>query len=739
MIFILLLTYSAALTFSYFFPIGLVTEWYDFYAYLDVHGAIPYIDVREGYPPLGFLIYMPLYYVFRGDRAAFFTGFRALNGALLVGTLFSLYLVSASVSGERKAWRLALSYAVLPSVVIANAYSNDVVALLPAGLALYMIVKRRAVLAGVLLGLATLGKGFPILLLIPALIAFTEGRDRLKLVAATAITLASASLPFLLTNPFTYISTFTHHGSRGPWETVWALIDGYYSHGGFLHPYFDKFFYHQNLLKMYDASPYDHAIYAWRFSFLPDLLTVGQVTLLLALSLAYLKRRGQVISLSGLLYVAYMLFFKGYSTQFSPSTQFYILLAAPSNALIFLLPMESSQIMQMLSWNAQSMAPELLRNEHLPLLVSAILLRSIVFTSLVARALWNARIRLGDLSSSIRGFLPNLRLLRDRGLVALISATVLLAAASSSMLYGYMADSTSFRSFDGRLSVTPSEWQSVRIDGLEVGDQVMVRLTTKTWIDAKVAFDGSMTEVERGVVNPYSLKGSFNETMLFFVARSDSASLMLRMKHPSIPFRVTDGLESDLDINMSRDDSALLLELHDRGMDGRASLFRIAYPYEAYVGEDFSLRLRYHIIEGNVSDVLLDVFDDADEWLYTFQAAEGFVLKPGTKDIFGYSNLRNDHISLVGIVILLGDGSSATFRLEELGIGGSKSSSVKFYAEDSEEIGYRVFVERDFKPSAQYVSALTLSVALSLVTVYYLYRRVEGRSGDEGRGRSSLA
>ena len=60
-LYLLLLGYSIAIAISYSLPMGLEgEEWHEFYSYLDRHGATPYIDVREGYPPLGFLIYMPL-------------------------------------------------------------------------------------------------------------------------------------------------------------------------------------------------------------------------------------------------------------------------------------------------------------------------------------------------------------------------------------------------------------------------------------------------------------------------------------------------------------------------------------------------------------------------------------------------------------------------------------------------------------------------------------------------------
>jgi len=698
-------------------------EWYSFYSYLDSHGALPYIDVREGYPPLGFLTYMPLYYVFRGNEAAFSFAFRALNGALLVATLYTLYLIVSSLFGERKGLRLALYFAVLPSVAIANAYSNDVVALLPAALAIYMMVKKRALLCGLLLGLATLAKGFPLLLIIPALMAFNTNRDEVKLVAATLLTVIFASLPFVLINPFTYLSTFAHVSSRGPWETVWAFMDGYFSHGGLMHPYFDKFFYHFNLLKIYPASPYDHAIYEWNLTFLPDLLTVFQIIVVVVLSLAYMRRENKVVPFCGLLYISYMLFFKGYSTQFAVSTPFFVLLAVMDGPLLFLIPLEVSHVLQMLSWGVL-VNPEALRNWHLPFLESAVVIRTVVFAILVLNAFKDTRISFNQVRAPVSRFFAGLGIFKDRRLLSLIFITILTAAISLGFLYNYTNNSSGFRVSDGYVNLTQSDWAGISVDGLERGDQVMVRLNTNVWVAADAVYDSSRVEVERGVPNPFNLKGSFNETMLFFRAESNSYDLMLRMQHPAMPFRVTDGLDGDLEVNAVSDGSTLTLKLQDEGVDGNSSLFRMAYPYKAYVGDDFRMRLKYKLIDGNVSGVQLDVFDDTDEWMYSFNATEDFVLTPATKDLYGCSNLLHDEISLVRVVVLLENNLSATVRLDELSVGGSENSSVGFYAYPSEEVHYEMFIERDFKPSIGYATALMSTVAVDTVAICCLYRKL---------------
>ncbi|MEM2099478.1 MAG: hypothetical protein QXU99_07065 [Candidatus Bathyarchaeia archaeon] len=721
------LGYSIAVAVSCALPVdagGL--EWHSFYTFLDEHSAVPYVDVREGYPPLGFLVYKPLYHIFQKNPTAFAYGFRALNGAFLIATLFTFFLIIERQQGEKRAIKLALYYAVLPSVIIANTYSNDVIALLPAALAIYMMIKKKSLACGLLLGLATLGKGFPVLLLFPAIATFKESRERLKLVAATASILVFSSLPFMLINPLTYMSTFTHVGSRGPWETIWAVIDGYFSHGGLLHPLFDKFFYHFNLLKVYSANHYDHAIYAWSVEQLPLILTFLQITSLITISAAFWRKKDDVLPFCGLLYISYMLFFKGYSTQFAVSTPFYLLLATtavPAPPLLFLIPLEASHILQILSWNAQAFAPEFLRNEHLALLVSAVIIRSIVFTVLIWKAFKNAHAKLRNAIHALTRLSTGIKLVKDKVLVFLVSICIITALICATPVCDYIKTGEGFAAIKGVIDVSCSEWQNITLSDLKQGDQIMIKLNTNVWFDAKLA--NSTTQIDWGLRNPYNLKGSFNETMLFFVADAETCNVLLRMRHEKMPFRVTEGLEGDLVVNVTEEENGLTFKLRDTGRDGNASVFTIAYPLSTIVDDSFALRLKYRIMEGNKSSAMVYVFDDTDEWVYPFVASEDFVLTCATNDLYGYANLFGDVLSLIEFSITVNDGSLAIFKLEELKVcTAEKSYGVKFYAFPTGNVEYEVFVERDFRPPIAYVIALISIVALGSVAILYLYKKI---------------
>jgi hypothetical protein len=203
------------------------------------------------------------------------------------------------------------------------------------------------------------------------------------------------------------------------------------------------------------------------------------------------------------------------------------------------------------------------------------------------------------------------------------------------------------------------------------------------------------------------------------------------MKHQGIPFRVTEGLEKDLSVNVTNEDSALTLRLQDAGMDGNASMFTMAYPISSRVDDNFTLKLKYQVIKGNESNIWVYVFDDTDEWLYPFAASENFVLTSETKDLYGYANLLGDNISLVEVSMLVDDNSSAILRLEELSVSSGENYSVKFYAVPNEEVPYEVFIEKDFEPAINYAAALTAAVAFGVFTIWYLFKKVEYAGVDE--------
>jgi len=129
--------------------------------------------------------------------------FYDLTWLLLTVCAVVVVVTTARLAGRRRLWDAAL-VAVAPGLLLHATTNWDLVAVALAGLGLLAWARRRPVLAGVLLGLATATKLYPVLFLIPLLaLCWRVGRLRTGLVVALwlAATAAAVSLPVYLASP----------------------------------------------------------------------------------------------------------------------------------------------------------------------------------------------------------------------------------------------------------------------------------------------------------------------------------------------------------------------------------------------------------------------------------------------------------------------------------------------------------------------------------------------------------
>ena len=132
----------------------------------------------------------------RGERFFDITWF-LLTVCALVGVV-----TTARLSGRRP-WDAAM-VALAPGLLFHFTTNWDLVAVALAGLGLLAWARRRPVVAGVLLGLATASKLYPVLFLVPlVLLCWRAGRFRAMagVVAATVVTAVAVTLPVYVTAP----------------------------------------------------------------------------------------------------------------------------------------------------------------------------------------------------------------------------------------------------------------------------------------------------------------------------------------------------------------------------------------------------------------------------------------------------------------------------------------------------------------------------------------------------------
>jgi len=307
---------------------------YPYFDYVSRVHATPFIDFRSGYPPAGLIPYY-LLFQFSDGVASFQLYFTLVNVGALALSMFFIYLVLSSAYSKANAMKSIVIIASLPFIAMLSLYSHgwyktlygvyvlhsvEPLSLLFMTVGLYcMIVRRSPILTGLFIGLGFMTKIYPILLLIPAIALFRSRSDALELLYATFASTFIISLPFLILDPFMYATVFLHHALRGPSNTIYALIEGFYGHTGLLHPAFDQFLYHWQFVKAYIPRTNDHAFYLWKKPSLPIVLFIGQATALIACYLLLRKHSNSRTFVKGscLTILSFVFFSKLYSPHFA--------------------------------------------------------------------------------------------------------------------------------------------------------------------------------------------------------------------------------------------------------------------------------------------------------------------------------------------------------------------------------------------------------------------------------------
>ena len=215
-----------------------------------------------------------------------------------------IYAIGLRLGTREDALRRTLLYAALfwPVAVAVGWYDALPAALLLLGV--YWLLRRRPAAAGFASGLGFMTKVFP-LVLVPVAVKFLpRWRERaLACATALAVTVAIAA-PLLRLSPTYFLASYRATLSRSAWETVWALLDGYYSYGKT-----------PPLGVRFDPGTAGYVAYHSRVPGLP--VALAFVALYAVLWLRPVAPTPRNLTLfSGISTVLFLLYSKGYSPQF---------------------------------------------------------------------------------------------------------------------------------------------------------------------------------------------------------------------------------------------------------------------------------------------------------------------------------------------------------------------------------------------------------------------------------------
>jgi hypothetical protein len=219
-----------------------------------------------------------------------------------VGNFVLVYLVGGVLYDRAKALKCALIYACLFAPVYVWSGWNDSFSLFFLLLGLYLLLRGKPLLAGIMGGLGFWVKVIPLLLGPIGLRVLEGARRKVLFMIGLCVSVFAIALPFLWLNARFLWAFFANLLGRSSWETVWALLDGYYSYG---------------------VVTADRLTVPSDFSSHPSALPWPAITAAFALVLLWLYTRRlpyrqtlSTVALSGLTVNLFTLYSKGYSPQF---------------------------------------------------------------------------------------------------------------------------------------------------------------------------------------------------------------------------------------------------------------------------------------------------------------------------------------------------------------------------------------------------------------------------------------
>ncbi|WP_422772517.1 glycosyltransferase family 87 protein [Plantactinospora sp. WMMC1484] len=222
-------------------------------------------------------------------------------GALAVATVAMILALR-----RRRPWDAAM-FALSPALLVTATVNWDLLAIGLAAIGMYAWAKRQPLAAGILLGLATSAKLWPLFVLWPLFLLglrTARVREMMVTIGSAIVTIVAVNLPMAILYPENWRRFFDLNSERAiDWGTLW-----------YIGRYLDS--------KWNSGSPGDRGPFQWLSDNIPTLNTLSYALITLAFlgigALAlFARRRPRLAALVFLMVAAFLIFSKVWSQQFN--------------------------------------------------------------------------------------------------------------------------------------------------------------------------------------------------------------------------------------------------------------------------------------------------------------------------------------------------------------------------------------------------------------------------------------
>lgn len=203
-------------------------------------GRLPFVHYWSEHAPLFPFLNLITYHLSGGA----FKNHVLLNALVLlafeVGALILLHRLAVDIHGERRAEQIGWTYATLYVPVFIWLGTFEIMTAFFVLLALLALRRDRLRLAGLAIGLGTLTKYLPLVLLVTV---WRQRSPRAALRTGLVALLVCAAVfgPLMALSPEFTLASLRSQAAKSSWQTVWALIDGNVGNTGNFGPIADRF------------------------------------------------------------------------------------------------------------------------------------------------------------------------------------------------------------------------------------------------------------------------------------------------------------------------------------------------------------------------------------------------------------------------------------------------------------------------------------------------------------------